>query len=184
MRYTLLASTLLLAPMAHAAGDEAVAWYADPVTATAMGAMITFLVIVGFVGGFKTIFSKLDARAEGIQSQIDEARALREEAKKLMADAKKKAKEADAAADDIIKRAKADADAMMKQAKADLKAKVARREAQAEARIARAEADAAADVRRVAADAATNAARSILAGSGEADDLFDGALGEIDKRLN
>lgn len=184
MRYTLLAASLFLTPMAHAAGDEKVAWYADPVTATAMGALVVFLLIVGFVGGFKTIFGKLDERAEGIQSQIDEARALREEAAKLMADAKKKAKEADTAADDIIKRAKADADAMMKQAKADLKAKVARREAQAEARIARAEADAAADVRRIAADAATEAARSILAGSDDSDDLFDGALSEIDKRLN
>lgn len=184
MRYALLTSALFFAPLAHAAGDEKVAWYADPTTATAMAALVIFLLIVFFVGGFKTVFSLLDARAEGIQSQIDEARALREEAAKLMADAKKKAKEADAAADDIVARAKADADAMMKQAKADLKAKVARREAQAESRIARAEADAAAEVRRVAADAATNAARSILSESGEAGDLFDRALGEIDQSLN
>jgi len=184
MRYSILAAALLIAPAAHAAGDTTTAWYADPVTATAMAAMLGFLLIVAFAGGFKTIFSLLDARAEGIQSQIDEARALREEAAKLMADAKKKAKEADAAADDIIARAKADADTMMKQAKADLKAKVARREAQAEARIGRAEADAATDVRRVAADAATNAARAILSGSDEASDLFDKALGEIDQSLN
>ena len=183
MRYLLLIPALAFAPVAHAA-DEKVAWYADPTTATAFAALVIFLMIVAFVGGFKTIFSMLDSRAEGIQSQIDEARALREEAAKLMADAKKKAKEADDAAEDIINRAKADADTMMKQAKADLKAKVARREAQAEARIARAESEAAADVRRVAADAATSAARSILSGSGEADDLFDKALGEIDQRLN
>lgn len=184
MRYTVLTAALFVTPVAYAAGDTKTAWYADPVTATAMAAMLGFLLIVLFAGGFKTILSLLDARAEGIQSQIDEARALREEAAKLMADAKKKAKEADAAADDIIARAKADADTMMKQAKADLKAKVARREAQAESRISRAEADAAAEVRRVAADAATNAARSILSGSGEASDLFDKALGEIDQSLN
>ena len=183
MKYALLISALLIAPAAHAA-DESVAWYADPVTATAMLALLVFLLIVVFVGGFRLVFSKLDERAEGIQNQIDEARALREEASKLMADAKKKAKEADAAAEDIIKRAKADADAMMKQAKADLKAKVARREAQAEARIARAEADAAADVRRIAADAATAAARSVLSDSDESAELFDKALGEIGDRLN
>ena len=183
MRFALLTPFLLIAPAAYAA-DEKVAWYADPTTATAMAALVIFLLLVAFVGGFRFEISKLDERATGIQSQIDEARALREEASKLMADAKKKAKEADAAAEDIIKRAKADADAMMKQAKEDLKAKVARREAQAEARIARAEADAAAEVRRGAADAATEAARSILSGSGEAKDLFDNALGEIDKRLN
>lgn len=183
MRYLILLSTFALTPAAYAA-DEKVAWYADPTTATAFAALIVFLVIVAMVGGFKAIFSALDSRSEGIQTQIDEAKALREEAAKMMADAKKKAKDADAAADDIIQRAKADADAMMKQAKADLKAKVARREAQAEARIARAEADAAADVRRVAADAATAAARDILSGTGEAEDLFDKALGEIDQRLN
>lgn len=184
MRFVILSAALAITPAAHAAGDETVAWYADPVTATAFAAMLGFLLIVLAAGGFKTVFSLLDARAEGIQSQIDEARALREEAAKLMADAKKKAKEADAAADDIIARAKTDAGTMMKQAKSDLKAKVARREAQAEARIARAEADAAADVRRVAADAATNAARSILSGSGEADELFNKAIGEIDQSLN
>lgn len=183
MRYLVLGTALLATPAAYAA-DEKVAWYADPTTATAFAALVVFLIIVAMVGGFKTIFSMLDARATGIQSQIDEAKALREEASKLMADAKKKAKEADDAAEDIIKRAKADADAMMKQAKVDLEAKVARREAQAEARIARAEADAAAEVRRVAADAATAAARNILSGSGEADDLFDKALNEIDGRLN
>lgn len=183
MRFTILFAALAAAPVAHAA-DEKVAWYADPTTGTAFAALVVFLIIVAMVGGFKTIFSALDARADGIQTQIDEAKALRDEAAKLMADAKKKAKEADAAADDIIKRAKADAETLMKKAKADLKVKVARREAQAESRIARAEADAAAEVRRVAADAATSAARSILAGSSEAEDLFDKALSEIDQRLN
>ena len=93
MRYALLASALLLTPAAHAAGDEKTPWWADLTTFTAFSALVIFLSIVAFVGGFKLIFSKLDERAEGIQSQIDEARALREEATKLMADAKKKAKE-------------------------------------------------------------------------------------------
>lgn len=184
MRYALLVSAFTIAPAAYAAGDEKVAWWADPTTATSFAALVVFLFIVSMVGGFKFVLSKLDERAEGIQNQIDEARALREEAAKLMADAQTKAKEADAAAEDIIARAKADADALKKQATADLKEKLARREAQAEARIARAESEAAADVRRVAADAATEAARSILSGSSESGDLFDNALGEIDQRLN
>ena len=102
MRYSLFASALVLTPMAHAAGDEKVAWYADPVTGTAFAALVIFLIIAGLMGAYKAVFSGLDARAEGIQAQIDEARALREEASKLMADAKKKAKEADAAADDRV----------------------------------------------------------------------------------
>ncbi|MDJ0922749.1 MAG: hypothetical protein QNI84_16595 [Henriciella sp.] len=183
MKYSVLSLAFLITPAAFAA-DEKVAWYADPTTATAMLALIVFLGIVAYVGGFKFVFSKLDERAENIQTQIDEAKALREEASKLMADAERRAKEADQAAEEIVKRAKIDADNMMKQAKADLEVKVARREAQAEQRIARAEADAANAVRKAAADAATKAAKEILSGTGQTDDLFDKALSEIDGRLN
>ena len=79
-----------------------------------------------FVGGFRFVFNKLDERATGSKARSMKPAPCAKKHSKLMADAKK-AKEADAAADDIIKRAKADADAMMKQAKADLKAKVAAR---------------------------------------------------------
>lgn len=183
MKYSLIPLALLMTPAAFAA-DEKVAWYADPTTGAAMLALLAFLAIVAYVGGFKFIAGKLDERAQNIQTQIDEAKALREEASKLMADAERRAKEADQAAQDIIKRAKTDADNMMKQAKADLEVKVARREAQAEQRIARAEADAASSVRQAAADAATKAAKDILSGSASTDDLFDKALQEIDGRLN
>jgi F-type H+-transporting ATPase subunit b len=186
-----------LAPMAMAAAeksdkprDEAVGFgyltygLTDTTTLVAFAALVVFLVFVWWVGGFKLIFGALDKRADNIRVQLEEAKTLREEASKALAEAERKAKEADALAEDIVKRAKADADAMMKQAKADLESKVARREAQAEARIARAEAEAEAEVRRAAADAATEAAREILSGSKEADGLFDKALGEIEGRLN
>lgn len=183
-RTLLLTVTALLTPMtALAAGDAKTPWYADPVTLTAFLALVVFLFIVHMMGGFKTIFGQLDARAEGIQNQIDEAKALREEASRLMAEAELKAKEAETAAEDIINRAKADAKALMKQSEADLAAKVARREAQAEARIARAETEAANDVRRIAADAATAAARTILSDNAQ-DDQFDRALADIESRLN
>lgn len=194
--FSLAAVSLTSAPLALAAGDtskapgEAVGFgylsygFTDPTTLVAFAGLVVFLAFVWWVGGFKIVFGALDKRASDIQTQLEEAKTLCEEAMKALAEAKTKAAEADAAADEIVKRAKADADAMMKQAKADLEAKVARREAQAEARIARAEADAASDVRKVAADAATEAARSILSGSSESDDLFEKALKEIDGRLN
>ena len=188
MKFSALTLTLLAAPMAFAQEhggevEHATPWFLE-VTFVAFMALLVFLAIAAKMGAFKAITSALDNRAVGIQTQIDEAKTLRDEAAKLMADAERKAKEADAAAQDIIKRAKSDAETMMKQAKADLEAKVARREAQAEQRIARAEADAASDVRRAAADAATKAARDILSGSSKTDDLFDKALKEIDGRLN
>lgn len=195
--FTLSSLSVFAAPLAFAAEtasdkakDEAVGFgyltygLTDVTTWVAFGTLFVFLTFVWWVGGFKLIFGALDKRADAIKAQLDEAKALREEANKALAEAKVKAAEADAAAEEIVKRAKADAEAMMVQAKADLEAKVARREAQAEARIARAEADAASDVRKVAADAATEAARSILSGSKEGDDLFDKALAEIDGRLN
>ena len=184
MKFSILALAVFAAPIATAAeAEHAAPWYLE-VTFVAFMALLVFLTIAIRMGALKAITSALDGRADGIQNQINEAKTLRDEAAKLMADAERKAQEADAAAQDIIARAKTDADTMMKTAKADLEAKVARREAQAEQRIARAEADAASDVRRAAADAATKAAREILSGSEKTDNLFDKALKEIDGRLN
>ena len=158
--------------------------FTDPVTHVAFAALLVFLVIAGAMGAFKFVGKSLDDRAAGIQKQLDESRALREEAAAMLAEAERRQKEADQTADNMIKQAKADAKIMVEQARKDLADKVARREAQAEARIARAEAEAAQDVRRAAADAATRASKDILAGSGKRGDLFDEALTEIDKALN
>ena len=184
-----------LAPFAHAAepadGHSAGASFfniiepfTDPVTHVAFAALVVFLLIVAFLGGFKAVSGMLDNRASEIQKQLDESRALREEAAAMLADAERKQKEADQTAEAMIKQAKEDAKLMVEQARKDLADKVARREAQAEARIARAEAEAAQDVRRAAADAATRASKDIIASSGKRGDLFDEALQEIDKALN
>lgn len=170
-------------PAMAAETAHATPWFLDT-TFIAFCALVIFLFIAGRMGAFKAITSALDNRAANIQKQIDEAKALREEASRLMADAERKAKEADAAAQDIVKRAKSDATRMMKQAKADLEAKVARREAQAEQRIARAETDAANDVRHAAADAATKAAQDVLQNKDKSGDQFDKAIGEIENLLN
>ncbi len=158
--------------------------FTDPVTHTAFAAFVIFLMIAGFFGAFKYVAGALDGRGAEIQKQLDESRALREEAASILADAERKQKEADATADAMIKQAKTDAKLMVEQARKDLADKVARREAQAEARIARAEAEATEDVRKAAADAATRAAKDVLAGSSKRGDLFTEALGEIDKALN
>lgn len=184
-RSLLLAGLVSMSSSAHAAGDtDYPAWYADPVTQTAFAALLVFLLIVWRLGGFKAMFSALDSRSEGIRSQIEEAQALREEAAKLMAEAEKRAREADLEAQGIVKRAKADAKALMKDARAELDAKLARRAAQAEQRIARAEADAAKAVQQAAADAATEAARVILSQPARSKGLFDRALADIKDRLN
>ncbi|WP_300395676.1 ATPase [Henriciella sp.] len=158
--------------------------FTDPTTNVAFSALVVFLIIAGALGAFKFVGRSLDERAEGIQKQLDESRALREEAAAMLAEAERKQKEADQTAEAMIKQAKADAKLMVEQARKDLADKVARREAQAEARIARAEAEAAEDVRRAAADAATRASKDILAGSSKRSELFTEALDEIEKALN
>ncbi|MEM6534523.1 MAG: ATP F0F1 synthase subunit B [Pseudomonadota bacterium] len=189
------AASIALSPLALAASsdtpkDEAVGFgyllygFTDTTTHVAFGALVVFVMVVLWLGGGKAIFGALDRRSADIRRQLDEAKALREEANKLMAEAETRAKEAEVAADDIVKRAKADAKAFMEKSKAELEAKVARREAQAEQRIARAETEAASDVRKAAADAATEAARAVLSGSGNGDELFAKALDEISSRLN
>ncbi|MBR9835124.1 MAG: ATP F0F1 synthase subunit B [Alphaproteobacteria bacterium] len=185
MKYSVLTLPVLMALSATAAeeSEHAAPWFLET-TFIATAALVIFLFIAARMGAFKAVTSALDNRAANIQKQIDEAKALREEASRLMADAERKAKDADVAAQQIVARAKTDAERMMQQAKAELEVKVARREAQAEQRIARAEIDATNDVRRAAADAATQAARDVLKGSDKAGDQFDKAMGEIESLLN
>lgn len=191
----MLIAAALTAPAAFAATGEdghasttgfgnLAAPFTDPATNFAFAAFVVFVLIAISLGALKAVTSALDSRADDIKRQLDESRQLREEAAAALADAERKQKEADQAAEAMIKQAKADAKAMVEQARKDLQDKVARREAQAEARIARAEAEAAEDVRRAAADAATRASRDIVANSPKRGDLFTEALGEIEKALN
>lgn len=158
--------------------------FTDAATNFAFAAFVAFLLIAISLGALKAITSALDGRADEIKRQLDESRQLREEAAAALAEAERKQKEADQAADEMIKQAKADAKMMVEQARKDLAEKVARREAQAEARIARAEAEATNDVRRAAANAATRASKDIVANSPQRSDLFTKALSDIEKALN
>ena len=74
----------------------------------------------------------LDQRAVGIQSEIDEARALREEAQTLLASYERKQKDVQAQADRIVAAAKDEANAAAAQAREDLAESIERRLAAAE----------------------------------------------------
>jgi F-type H+-transporting ATPase subunit b len=152
-------------------------------TNVAFAAMVGFLLIVWRVGGFKAITSGLDKRAEAIETQLNEAKDLREAATKMLADAERQQKQADKDAEAIVTQAKKDAEALMKEAREGLAQRLDRREALAEARIQQAANEATAEVRRTAADAATKAAQSILANT-SGTDQFEAAAKEIEKALN
>ena len=85
--------------------------------------LVAFILFIGVLMYFKVpgmLSRMLDERAKGIQSEIDEARALREEATTLLATYKRKQQEVQEQADKIVAQAKIDAEAAADQARADL----------------------------------------------------------------
>src|SRR5580704_7535168 len=89
----------------------------------------------------------LDARAARIRGDLDEARRLREEAERLVAEYRAKEREAVAEAEAIVAHAKQEAERIAAQAARDLEQALKRRQQLAEERIAQAEAKALFEVR-------------------------------------
>ena len=177
-RHALVPGLLIaLAPAAFAA-EEGTPFLEDP-SSWALISLFLFFLLIWRLGAFKQVFSALDKRRDDIRNELDEAKRLREDAQKLLAETERRQQEAQAEADKIIAQAKADASAMMEQSRKDLKERLERREQQAAERIERASADAEREVRLAAADAATEAARRVLQSQSETDagaDQFKRAL--------
>lgn len=186
-RFIALASlNVMLMPTALAAGGGnggPFEWLTHPATNVAFAALVIFLLIAWRAGGFKAILGALDARAASIQTQLSEAKDLREAAAKMLADAERRQKQADEDAEAIIKQAKKDAKAMREEARVSLDQRLERREAIAEARIRQAENDATAEVRETAADAAISAAQQLLSKQ-DSGDQFEAAAKQIETALN
>lgn len=124
--------------------------------------LLVFFGVVWRAGGFRAITGMLDARAKRIETELNDAKALREQAAALLADYKAKHAQAEAEAARIVAQAKDDADALRAQAAKDLEAELKRRDAMTAERIARAESQAKSEVRTVAAEAAIEAAERML----------------------
>lgn len=150
-------------------------------------AFVIFVGILIYVGVPKMLIGALDDRAKRVQAELDEARRLKEEAQKLLAEYKSKQKQADAEAASIIAGAKAEAERIAAESKTKMEEFVARRTKLAETKIAQAEAQAVADVRAAAAEAAAAAAEKILTESVKgkvADDLITRGIGDVKAKLN
>ena len=149
--------------------------------------LLIFLGIVVLMGAPKKIMGALDAKAESIQSNLDEAARIRAEAEAMLAELKVKRAEAEAQAAEIIANAEAEAARLETEAKAKLEESIARREQMAERRIAQAESQAAAEVKAAAAELAAQAAEQLLAGrlAGQrADPLVDAAIRDLPGKLS
>ena len=160
--------------------------FAEPELWVAVGFAI-FVGILIYVGVPKMVTKALDDRGKRVQAELDEARRLKEEAQKLLAEYKAKQRQADDEATAIIAGAKAEAERFAAEAKTKMEEFVARRAKMAETKIAQAEAQAVADVRAAAADAAVSAAEKILTDSVKgkvADDLLARGIGDVKTKLN
>ncbi|MCV2864041.1 F0F1 ATP synthase subunit B [Defluviimonas sp. WL0075] len=151
---------------------------------------IAFLLFVGVLFYFKVpalIGGLLDKRAAGIKADLDEARALREEARSILASYERKQKEVQDMADRIVETAKREAQAAAEQAKEDLKASITRRLAAAEDQIASAEAAAVREVRDRAIAVAVAAASDLIAKNmtaAERGKLVEASIAEVEAKLH
>ena len=131
--------------------------------------------------------SALDHRSARIKAELDEARRLRDEAEKLLAEYQRKQGEAEREAEAIVADARAEAERVAAEARVKMEEFVARRTKLAEVKIGQAEAQALADVRAAAADAAVSAAEKILRDTAKgpvADNLVAQGIADVKAKLN
>jgi F-type H+-transporting ATPase subunit b len=150
-------------------------------------AFVIFVALLFYGGVHRKVIEALDRRSARIRSELDEARKLREEAARVLAEYRQKHKEAEQEAEAIVAGAKAEAERLAQEADAKLQDFVARRTKMAEAKIAQAEAQALADVRSAAAEAAVGAAEKILRETARgkvAETLVAQGIADVKKRLN
>jgi F-type H+-transporting ATPase subunit b len=149
--------------------------------------LLIFLAIVIFVAKApKAIAASLDAQSQAIQSNLDEAARIREEAQHLLETLKAERGEAERHAKAMLDQAKAEAARFEADARAKLAESLARRQQVAERKIATAEMQAAAEVKAAAADMAAQAAEKMLAqrlAGSKSDPLVDAAIGQIATKL-
>ena len=151
---------------------------------------VAFVILMGvfaYFGVHRTILKALDNRRDRIKDEIDDARRLKEEAAKLLADYQARRASAEREAQEIVTNARAEAERVAAEAKTRMEDFVARRTKTAENKIALAEAQALADVRAAAAEAAVAAASTVLSQSVKgsvADDLLAKGIAEVKAKLN
>ena len=158
--------------------------FRDPEFWVAVAAVIFIAVVWKPVRS--ALIGSLDARAERIRTDLDEARRLRDEAERLLADYRRKASEAEADARAIVAHATEEAERIASDAARDLEQMLARRQRLAEERIAQAESNAIDEIRTVTVDVALAAAREVIAA--EVDErrgmaLIDTAIQALPQRL-
>ncbi|SFR45901.1 ATP synthase F0 subcomplex B subunit [Yoonia tamlensis] len=152
--------------------------------------LIAFLIFVGILMYMKvpgSIGGMLDKRADSIKAELDEAKALRDEAQSLLASYERKQKEVAAQAERIVASAKDEATKAAAEAKKDIATSITRRLAAAEEQIASAQAAAVKDVRDQAIVVAVGAAKDVIAKQMDAKSagtLIDDSIATVADKLH
>jgi len=151
---------------------------------------IGFLIFIGiliYVGVPGMVTKKLDERARRIKQELDEVRALRDEAQSLLAIYERRQKEVSAQAEEIVAAARVEAEKAAETAKEEIRRSVARRMQTATEQIEAAEQAAIRQIRDRAVTVAVAAAGDVLRQRmqpGDADKLIDSAIGEVGSKLH
>ena len=151
---------------------------------------IGFVIFVGvllYVGVPKILGSKLDERAVRISAELDEARALREEAQALLASYERRQKEGSVQADEIVAAARHEAERASETAKADIAKALERRMKTAGEQIDAAEQAAIRQIKdRAVTVAVASAGDVIRARLKDADSasLIDSSIAEVGAKLH
>ncbi len=152
--------------------------------------LLAFLVFVAVIIMMKVpgkLMGLLDKRAENIQAELNEARALREEAQTILASYERKQAEVQEQSKRIVEQARVEAVEAAAAAKADLEASIARRLQAAEEQIASAETSALREVRDRAVSVAVSAAAEVIAKKVDAtaaNAMIDDAIAQVESKLH
>jgi F-type H+-transporting ATPase subunit b len=150
---------------------------------------MAFVGLVGVALYYKlpgTVAAILDKRADNIRKELDEARALREEAQSLLASYQRKQRNAVSEADEIIDHANQEAERLTAETDVQLAETLERRTQMAVDKIALAETEAINEVRETSVDVAVAAASAVIRDQmdeASANDQIEKSVAELRARL-
>jgi F-type H+-transporting ATPase subunit b len=161
------------------------AFYDNPGFWVAVAFVIFVLIFARPVWRFSV--KSLDKRINEIETSIEEATKLREEAQDLLASYKRKLASAEKEAEEIIGQAREEALGLKTQMAKDLEISLNRREKLALDRISQAENDATSEVKTMITDVALAATRQLLIeniDNTKADELINKSIIDLSNKLN
>ena len=150
---------------------------------------VAFVVFAGLMvwKARKPVLDGIDARAERIKAELDEAQRLREEAQKALAEYKRKQRDAAKEAEELLANARHEADLLRNQAAVFAQQLGGGREKAALEKIAQAETQAVQDVRAKAVDIAIAATAKLLSENVDPSRdqaMVDQAIKDLGRRLH